>query len=106
MRGIPIPGTSVRITSLSPQGALFTAGAVAWSLSSGSWWPIVGWIVVLAILTPICIGLNGWSERQTRRLADDFPLDPEIQRKYGYRTYSDAEIQAWFEKQDGKAKTS
>lgn len=75
-----------------------TALFVSLSMSSGSPWPLAGWLTLSAALVPLCLWLHDRSARENRRLADEFPLDPEIQRRYGYRTYSAQEINEWVDR--------
>jgi hypothetical protein len=59
-----------------------TAGILYWSYQSWSVLPIIGWALFWIILTPICIKLHEWNEREDAKMARDFPLDPFIQKKY------------------------
>lgn len=46
------------------------------------WW-IVGWLLFNVALIPLCLWLHRWNHRQNAKMLEEFPYDPEIQRKYG-----------------------
>lgn len=50
-----------------------------------SFWPLAIWIGFCAAMIPLSLGLHRWNQRQNRKLAEEFPHDPEIQKKYGGR---------------------
>jgi len=45
--------------------------------------PIFFWAAFCVLMVPASLGLHRWNKRQERKLAEEFPLDPEIQKKYG-----------------------
>lgn len=53
------------------------------SVEKSSPWPLLGWVGFCIALIPLCIWLHKWNERQNRKMAEEFPLDPFIQAKYG-----------------------
>lgn len=64
----------------------------------GNWWPLIAWFGFNLLLVAVCVPLHFWSRRRDRELADAFPLDPFIQKKYGYRSYTGEEMDRWYER--------
>jgi hypothetical protein len=60
-----------------------TAFFVYASFSSGSPWPILGWIAFCVLLVPLCLWIHRWNERENQKMLAEFSDDPYIQAKYG-----------------------
>ena len=54
-----------------------------WCTTSASWAMMLWFVAFLLGTTVIGLLLQRYNQRENRRIAKEFPLDPIIQRKYG-----------------------
>lgn len=66
---------------------VFTALFLWLTVETKSPWPIICWSGGCLVLIPICLLLHRWNEQATarhrERMLRDFPLDLEVQAKFG-----------------------
>jgi hypothetical protein len=62
---------------------VFTGFALWMSYVYKSLAPALIWLAICLVFVPISIYLHRWTEEQERKIAEEFPDDPVIQKKYG-----------------------